>query len=338
MVKSWARFMPVASGAVVAMLTLAACGSSGEEASSETVLQAVSGSSQSFIALVPYAAWQILEEEEGIRVEQRYLEDGATAIQSLSQGDAVIGTDIGVNVGVPAVDAGARIVDVIGTQRLTWAMAARPEITSMEDLDGRRIAVHGEASFTNAVAELFASEYGYEFEKLIIPGSEVRAEALAQGQIDASVIDLPDIVQLSANYPGQINVLETVGQQVPDLIEQDIWFDRDWAEANPELATAVVKSVVQAQRRLTEDPEWAFAIASEFLPDYDEEVLRELVTEYSERGLWPADGLLNRERALETLTFFNDLGEIEVAEVSDASLETYFNFDYLNSALEQLGN
>ncbi|WP_197420411.1 ABC transporter substrate-binding protein [Mycobacterium sp. NAZ190054] len=321
------------------VLTVAGCGGNDDtESSSDGPLRAVSGSSQSFNSLVPYAAWKILAEESGIEVEQRYLEDGPTAIQAISQGEAVIGTDIGVNVGVPAVDAGAEIVDVVSTQRLTWALAARPEITSLEQLDGKRIAVHGEASFTNAISDFFARENGYEYEKLIIPGSEVRAEALAQGQIDASVIDLSDIVTLSAQYPGQFEVLATVGEEVPDLIEQDIWLDRKWAEANPETATAVVKSLVEAERRLSDDPEWALSVASEFLPDTDEQVLRELVTEYAERGLWPADGLLNRERARQTLEFFNDLGEIEVTDLSDAGLDKYFAFQYLESALEQLGD
>jgi hypothetical protein len=49
------------------------------------------------------------------------------------------------------------------------------------------------------VAEYFADQCGYEFTKLVIPGSEVRAEALAQGQIDASILNLADIMQLSAD-------------------------------------------------------------------------------------------------------------------------------------------
>jgi hypothetical protein len=35
------------------------------------------------------------------------------------------------------VEAGADIVDLVGTQRLTSAMAAASDITSMEDLDSK---------------------------------------------------------------------------------------------------------------------------------------------------------------------------------------------------------
>ena len=328
----------VIAAMLVVGLLAAACGSDDDDAQpAETInLVAVAGSSEDFIALVATAAWEILA-EEGIVVEQRFLEDASTAIQAVTRGDAQIATNIGVNVGVPAVEAGANIVDVVATQRPTWALAVASDINSFDDLDGKRLAVHGEASFTRAVSQYFSRLHGFTYEELIIPGSEVRAEALAQGQIDASVIDLPDIVQLAKTYPGKFKVLSTIGEEFPELIEQDMWFDRDWAEANPAVATSVVKAVVAAMRKLTADSDYALQLAEERLPDMDSDVLEELVVEYSERGLWPADGLLNPDRALETLQFFNDVDEIDIAvPTDDAGLSKYFDFSYLQSALSEL--
>lgn len=325
--------------AVVGLASFAtACGGETPESdgTEETIrLTAIAGSSVDFIALVPLAAWDILE-DDGISVEQRFAEDGPTAIQAIEQGEAQIGTNIGVNVGVPAVEAGASIVDVVATQRPTWAMAVAPDINGFADLEGKRIAVHDEASFTRAVSQWFARENGFEYEELIIPGSEVRAEALAQGQIDASVIDLPDVVQLSHTYPDSFKVLTTIGEEFPELIEQDLWFSRTWAEENPEVAARVVKAIVEAMRKLTTDTDYALTLAKEHLPDMDEAVLSELVEEYSTRDLWPSDGLLTPERALETLVFFNEVGEIDIAAPTEESLSKYFDFNYLEGALAEL--
>ena len=332
------RFRLLAITGAMALIATA-CGSDdtgvGGTADEPVELTAIAGSSVDFISLVPLAAWEILA-EENIDVEQRFVEEASTAIQAIEQGQAEIGTNIGVNVGVPAVDAGASIVDVVATQRPTWALAVAPDINTLSDLAGKRIAVHGEASFTRAVSQWFAAENGYEYEELIIPGSEVRAEALAQGQIDASVIDLPDVVQLGATYPDSFKVLVTIGEEFPSLIEQDLWFSRSWAEENPELATRVTQAIVEAMRKLTEDTDYAFELAKEHLPDFEDAVLRELVDEYSARGLWPSDGLLTPERALETLTFFNDVGEIEIDAPTEATLEKYFDFTYLDEALSNL--
>ena len=327
----------IAAMLVVGLLGAACGGDSDDAQSDETInLVAVAGSSEDFISLVATAAWEILA-EEGIVVEQRFLEDASTAIQAVTRGDAQIANNIGVNVGVPAVEAGANIVDVVATQRPTWALAVAPDINSFADLEGKRLAVHGEASFTRAVSQYFSRLHGFTYEELIIPGSEVRAEALAQGQIDASVIDLPDIVQLAKTYPGKFKVLSTIGEEFPELIEQDMWLDRDWAEANPATATRVVKAVVAAMRKLTADSDYALQLAETRLPEMDSDVLEELVVEYSERGLWPADGLLNPDRALETLQFFNDVEEIDIAvPTDDAGLSKYFDFSYLQDALDDL--
>jgi NitT/TauT family transport system substrate-binding protein len=301
------------------------------------VLQAIHGSSLDFIDLVAIAAFQILEEEEGIVVETSFAQEAETAIQAMVQGEAQIGINIGVNVGVPAVDAGANIIDVVATQRPTWALAAAPEFETMEDLEGARIAVHGEASFTRAVSIFFAEQYGYEYEELIIPGSDVRAEALARGEIDASVIDLPDIVLLQQTFPDSFHILQTIGEQFPELIEADVWMDAEWAEANPELATVVVKSILQAARRMTSDTDFALQIATENLPEMDVTVLERLVQEYSERGIWVEDGLLTPERALTTLQFFQEVGEIDIeTPITDETVSRYFEFSYLENALQEL--
>jgi ABC-type nitrate/sulfonate/bicarbonate transport system substrate-binding protein len=306
-------------------------------AAEPVVLQAIHGSALDFIDLVGLAAFQILEEEEGIVVESSFAQEAETAIQALVQGEAQIGVNIGVNVGVPAVDAGANIVDVVATQRPTWALAAAPEFETMEDLDGARIAVHGEASFTRAVSIFFAEQYGYEYEELIIPGSDVRAEALARGEIDASVIDLPDIVLLEQTFPDSFHILQTIGEQFPELIEADVWMDAEWAEANPDLATVVVKSILQAARRMTSDTDFALQIATENLPEMDEAVLQRLVEEYSQRGIWVEDGLLTPERALTTLQFFQEVGEIEIeTPITEETVDRYFEFSYLENALQEL--
>lgn len=306
------------------------------EAEPEPVnLVAVHGSSPDFIALVPAAAWTVLA-ERGINVDQQYVEDATVAIQTLLQGDAQIATNIGVNVGLIAVNEGAPIVDVMATQRPTWAFVSRDEFTTIEELAGATVGVHSETSFTKALADFYDARYELGMTQLIVPGSEVRAEALANDQIDASVIDLPDIVRLSATYPGSINVLETIGETLPMLIEQDIWMDRRWVEENPELAQEVVIGLVEGLRKLIDDPEFALGLAQEILPDEDPAILTDLIDQYSNRGLWDPNGILTEETAEFTVTFFADLGEIDV-DPATVDLTDYFNFDLLSTALDELG-
>jgi ABC-type nitrate/sulfonate/bicarbonate transport system substrate-binding protein len=305
------------------------------EAMEAVTLTAVHGSSPDFIALVPAAAWDVLA-EQGIEVDQQYVEDGSIAIQALAQGEAQIATNIGVNVGLLAVQEGASIIDVMATQRPTWALVSRNEIASIEELAGLTMAVHGETSFTKAIADFYNDEYSLEMSQLIIPGSEVRAEALANDQIDASVIDFPDIVRLEATYPDSFNVLATIGETLPELIEQDIWMNRSWIEENPELAQQVVTALVAGIRALRDDNDYALSLASELLPDEDPAVLSELIAAYTERGIWDPNGILTEETAQFTIDFFADLGEIDV-DPATVDLNEFFNFELLEGALGELG-
>ncbi|HVR33734.1 MAG TPA: ABC transporter substrate-binding protein [Acidimicrobiia bacterium] len=339
-----------ATGALVAVLLIAsACGNgtgadTTEPAGDTTtpapepaVIRVIHGSTLDFIHLVALAAFDILEEEDGIIVENVFAQEAETAVQAVVQGEADVAVNLGVNVGVPAVDAGADIVDVVATQRPTWALAARPEFETMESLQDARIGVHGEASFTRAVSIFFAEEYGYTYEELIIPGSDVRAEALARGELDASVLDLPDIVLLEATFPDSFHILQTIGELFPELIEADVWFSTEWAEANPELATAFVRAIVQASRKMTADTDYALGLALEHLPEMGEDVLRRLVEEYSQRGIWPDNGLMTEERALTTLQFFQEVGEIDIeTPITSDTVNRYFDLSYLEAALQQL--
>jgi ABC-type nitrate/sulfonate/bicarbonate transport system substrate-binding protein len=305
------------------------------EAMEPITLTAVHGSSPDFIALVPAAAWDVLA-EQGIEVDQQYVEDGSIAIQALAQGEAQVATNIGVNVGLLAVQEGASIIDVMATQRPTWALVSRNEITSIEDLAGLTMGVHGETSFTKAIADFYDETYSLGMSQLIIPGSEVRAEALANDQIDASVIDFPDIVRLEATFPDSFNVLATIGETLPDLIEQDIWMNQSWIDENPELAQQVVSALVAGIRRLRDDNAYALTLASELLPDEDPAVLTELIAAYTDRGIWDPNGILTEETAQFTIEFFADLGEIDVDPTS-VDLNEFFNFALLEGALGELG-
>jgi ABC-type nitrate/sulfonate/bicarbonate transport system substrate-binding protein len=324
----------VASGADTS--TTSAPAESTTTAAAEPVeLVAVHGSSPDFIALVPNAGWDVCA-EQNITVDQQYVEDGSVAIQAIAQGEGQIATNIGVNVGLLAVDEGAAIVDVMATQRPTWALVSRNEIETIEDLAGLTMGVHGETSFTKAIADYYDAQYDLGMTQVIIPGSEVRAEALANDQIDASVIDLPDIVSLEATYPDSFTVLDTIGENLPDLIEQDIWMNKTWVEENPELAQQVTTCLVQGLRNLIDDPAYALELATELLPDVDPAILEELISEYHSRGIWDPNGVLTEETAQFTVEFFADLGEIDV-DPATVNLEDYFNFVLLQTAVQELG-
>ncbi len=131
-------------------------------------------------------------------------------------------------------------------------------------------------------------------------------------------------------------MLATIGETLPDLIEQDIWMNQAWVDENPELAQQVVSALVAGIRRLRDDNQYALTLATELLPDEDPAVLSELIAAYTDRGIWDPNGILTEETAQFTIEFFADLGEIDVDPTS-VDLNEFFNFELLEGALGELG-
>lgn len=298
-------------------------------------LTAVHGSSPDFIAIPTLAAWEILA-EEGINVEQIYVEDAPTAIQTVVQGRAQIATNIAANAGILAIEQGANIKMLAAPQLMTWSLAATPDIQSIEELDGKQIAVHSETSFTRTVAESFAREFDISPDIIYVPGSEVRAQALANGEIDATIIDLSDIARLEQVAPGSFTILATLGETLGDILSAPMFIDSEWAEENPDIAVKMTEAVILALRRLNSDPEYALQLAQSALPEEDPAVLETLVNQHIERGIWPPDGVMNEETANATLQFYFENDQIDV-DPATADLSQYHAFDLLNQALDNIG-
>lgn len=301
----------------------------------EVNLTAVHGSSPDFIAIPTLAAWDILA-EEGINVKQIYVEDGPTAVQTVVRGDAQIITNVAANAGVLAIEEGANIKMLAAPQLMTWSLASTPDIETIPELDGKEIAVHSETSFTRTVAESFAREYDMSPNIIYVPGSEVRAQALANGEIDATIIDLSDIARLEQVAPGSFNILATLGETLGDILSAPMFIDSEWAEENPDIAVKVAEAVILGLRKLNDDPDYALQLAQEALPEEDPAVLETLVNQYIERGLWPPNGVMNEETANATLQFYFENDQIDV-DPATADLSKYHAFDLLNQALDNVG-
>ncbi|HUF53781.1 MAG TPA: ABC transporter substrate-binding protein [Dehalococcoidia bacterium] len=278
--------------------------------------------------LIEYAAQDILA-EQGITLNIGFSGDGETGVQQVIQGNAHI-VDLPIVGFVPAITQGAEIEMVLSTARQSFAYASNPSITSIDDLANRTVAVHSEVSFTKAVTDALIEKYDIQgTTELIIPGSDVRLQTLVEGQIDATTVDLGDLIRAQQQFPGEINVLGTVAEEFPGLVYVVVGWDTGWADENPELAQAFVNAMIEADTRL-EDLDYALEIAQVMLPDEEAEIQELIVTEFVDADINNSSDL-NEETALETMQFFYDFGSIETNPAT-INVEDYFDFTWQENA------
>jgi len=266
----------------------------------------------------------------GYAVLPTFYAEGNLAIAALAEGQA----DIGIgNVGAywNAVGQGADILTVMVESRNPWSLGSIAEVQECADMEGKRYAIHAEGTSSQAMGDAYFAANCPDMqvgERLIIAGSENRAAALIAGQIDASPMELADVVNLQVAYPGQFNVLANFGEDLPQLMTAAIFVRGEFAAENPQAVTDYLKALITVHRQITDDPSLLSAAATQWL-FIDEAVLPSLVEAHIDRDFWPVNGGDLSDEAVQYTIDFNGIEGVAPADVVDAS--------YLDAALEELG-
>lgn len=270
-----------------------------------------------------------IQESEDIPMEPTFFQQSELAMQALLQGEVDV-LAIGVNGPMITISEGAdlRIFGVtIGND---WTVVATQEIQSPADLAGKTIAIHSETSTGTPLLHGTLDDAGVEATLVTIPGSPNRAQAMTQGQVDATPLFLSDSIRLERSDPDRFHVLLDYGD-VP-FASQALVAGTEWLDADPQLAECVLSQFVATAQRMSDEPDWTLEQVTALFPEEDPEYLDALVTEYIDRGLWVTDG------GSELLANFSDAVQINIdlgTLAADASTDPadYLRTDLLDAVL-----
>ena len=186
--------------------------------------------------------------------------------------------------GLPITIVGAYTMPGLGH----WVMVAPKFITSPKQLTRRRIAVHDLTGVSNLVVQFAIKKYGInDAQVLVIPGSVARAQALLQGEIDATSIFITDAIRLDMLAPGRFHILVDF-KDMP--VHGSVFVARrDWLSTHQEETQDLLHSLVETHRRMAAGPEWAVARALQLFPDEDPAFVKASVRAYISRGIWDAN-------------------------------------------------
>jgi ABC-type nitrate/sulfonate/bicarbonate transport system substrate-binding protein len=161
----------------------------------------------------------------------------------------------------------------MGAQYGAVRLVARPEIKTIADLKGKKLAVDaattGYAFVLRKILQVNGLKEGdYEIERL--GGTGARAEALMQGKTDATILTSPlEILPESKGYVRLANAVDVIGPyQAVSAVAR-----RSWAKDNEPALTGFIRGYVQALEWLAAADHRAEAIAiyRKYLPQASEE-------------------------------------------------------------------
>jgi NitT/TauT family transport system substrate-binding protein len=256
--------------------------------------------------------------------------------------EAVLGGQADVGLGAPYAqiqETGAplRILCQLQTIRF-FAVVDAEAYPDWQALDGETLTVHSRGSSTEAMAVLIQQQEGIEFGEIsFVPGSEVRATALLQGNIKATFLDIPNRNFVMEEAPDRFHELP-----LPEILATDeaLVANTTWLAENQEVAQVLLEETLTTWRSILEDPNFVveerdrLGLAQDLEPELVEQIVP-YFEEGAQEGLFPID--CGGEEAAQTdFEFYGLVGQVE-GDPATLNVEDFWDLAPLEQALETVG-
>ena len=111
---------------------------------------------------------------------------------------------------------------------------------------------HARGTGTEAIGDILAEKNGIKFgQRNYVPGSENRVVAMLNGQIKATIVDLPNKNLLLAKGGDRFHVLPGLEEKASD----EILFSRtDWVEKNADKVDIIVEEFAKLWQEMAKNP------------------------------------------------------------------------------------
>lgn len=250
--------------------------------------------------------------EQGYEIETPFLAESELSVEGVASGQFEMSHGTSQST-MLATQSGAEMKWLAERVANEWTLFARNEMTSCEDLDGVRLAIHSEGAVSTAMVQAYIDSTcpGTEPNFLVIPGSENRAQALIADEVDASPVELADAIELQQVAGDRFSILANFAEDIPDLVTATIYGRTDFIEENPQAVQDLLDAFFAQNQRVAEEDGYMASLIREYMPDFNEDVLEEVAEQYSNGTMFPPEGGLTEESVQFTIDFFTDAGVIQ---------------------------
>jgi NitT/TauT family transport system substrate-binding protein len=277
-------------------------------------------------------AWEQLK-KQGIEVVPTFFPRTDLAVQAVVAGEADIGTAAGIAV-VKAVESSMNL-RIIGEQvRNEWQLVTPVSFKDPKQLDGKRVGYHAPITVTEALVKWMAQNYKITPNWMIIPGSDVRAEALMRGQLDATPAEIVDVLNILSAKPGQFHVLISYAKIFPQLIGSMYFSRTDYLQKESATVDSVVEAVLRAYRNAEERPAGVKENALRLLPETKPELIDAIAGTYKELRIWDINGGASKDRGDASIKFFEEAGLMKKGAVT---FQQSFDTGPLDRVIKKIG-
>ncbi len=323
---------PAASAAALTAAPAASAASTPKPVEHHAVKLAFSNATPQVNKIPTILALEALK-QNGHDVTSIFLQSSEDPVQAVVRGDANFGSASSSAV-FTAISQGIPVKAVMVANGPDYVMVAPTSVTAPAGLDGLRVGIHAAVSSTALYTNVMLEKYPNVHPKiLVVPGSANRVQALAAGQLDASVIQLSDIPSLEKLAPGKFHTIYDVGKERPDLMDAVIFIKADLLQTDPTLVQQLITAQLQADRNAYTDTTSLTAAIVKYVPSTPEAQAAQFMKFYTDSSIWPKDGGMTDASVAATLKALVSSGLVKQAPSASACCDR----SALDQALKSIG-
>lgn len=269
--------------------------------------------------------------ERGVPMEITFFNSEDVATQ------AVVGGQADVGVGAPYAfiqnsNAPIRMFFRMSTL-LFFPVVNTDAYNSWADLDGQEVTVHSRGSGTEALMRLMEKKQGIKYSNIsYVPGAEVRAGAMLQGTIKASIVDAASYRLLEEKGGGKFKRLELEGVNATD---EALYGNASFLDEREADVAIFVQELLRTWGEIKENPGVVVELRQQYklLPDLPEAAAADITpyyTEAAEGGVFPTTGGAPEDVG-DDLEFLAAAGQVKAPEGA-VDVAQFWDFGPLEAA------
>ena len=318
--------MSVKSVPLFICLAICLTTSAGVGYAQETVTVALTSKAFQY-TILPIAQDRGYLKEEGIDLKLVYMQN-APGLQALTAGNVQFsGSGSSALVAISKGGAPFKTVIAANDQVLQWVVA-RPNISSIKDLKGKKVGTTGVASIAAFMFRNIMGKYGMDGNKDVVfvdPGPVNRLPSLLSGAVDAAILSPEE--RYAAIDQGMKDLM-FIGKEVKNSWGTIATSDR-FIKEQPKVMAGFARAVVKALRYVRHNREGAIAAATKFT-ELDNALVIRMYDDIAKT--FTANGVVDEEAQL------NDLAIVrEIAGVSEVvPIQRAYDFSFARQADQQL--
>lgn len=275
-------------------------------------------------------------EARGVKVKISFLQSEDLASQAIVSGQA----DIGVGTPYALIQkVKAPIRMFFQLSKLAFFPIVNTEkFKTWKDLDGQPMYTHARGSGTEAIMNLMASKNNIKYSSMsYVPGSAVRAGAMLQGRIHATIVDAERRTLLLKKGKGKFALLP-----LPKIDGSDeaLYANADFMKKNEESINILLEELVLTWREINKNPGYVSQARTKYnlLPDMPKSDIEEIDPYYKEAVATKIfDGNGGGVKAVKgDFEFYGFAGTIK-GDISKLKVDQFWNLAPLDKALDKLG-